>query len=84
LPMGMIWCAGKTISFRILFTGTREPDDVEPAAAVVDWHVAALAMIFTIGEELVHKFDKSKTSLLEHARLPVLTKYHVFGDERRC
>jgi len=34
----------------------READNIQHAAAVMDGHVATFAMIFAIGEELIHEF----------------------------
>lgn len=51
--------------------------DVEFAAAVMDGHVAALAMVLAIGKQLVHEFVQSKSTVFENPCFTVLREDHV-------
>jgi len=55
--------------------------EIELAAAVVYWHVPALAEILAIGKELAHEFLQRVASLLEDASLSVLDEDDVFRQE---
>ena len=60
-----------------------ETYNVQLATAVMDGHIAPLAIVFPIGEELRHEILERKASLLEHACLPVLGKYHILWRKGR-
>lgn len=53
--------------------------DVELGAAVVDWHVTALARIFVVGEELGHGIFECEASLHEETDFAVLHEADVFN-----
>lgn len=50
----------------------------------MDGHVAALAVVFPVGEELGHEVLEAEASLLEDARLAILSEDHIIRGEGRC
>ena len=58
-----------------------ETDDIKFTAAVMDGHVAAFAIIVTVGEELGHEVFEGEAPLLKNACFAVLGEYDVFWGE---
>ena len=44
-------------------------------------HIASLAVILAVSEQLVHEVGKGEATLLEDASLSVLAEDNVFGEE---
>ncbi len=54
--------------------------NIELTAAVMNGHVAPFAIVFAVGEELVHKFREREPSLLKDACFSVLAEENVLLD----
>jgi len=61
--------------------GRADGVDVELLGAVVDGHVAAEAVVFGVGEELVHEHGECKAALQVYAGFAVLAEGDVGGVE---
>ena len=57
--------------------------DIVLAAAIVDGHVPAFAVVLAVGEKLVHKVGEGEASLFEHACFSILAIYDVFWCKGR-
>lgn len=57
--------------------------NIELATAVMDWHVASLAMILGISEELIHELIQCEASVFEDTSLTILSKDYVRRKKSR-
>lgn len=61
----------------------RKTYNIQLRAAIVDRHIAPLADVLAIGEQLVHEVGEGKATLLKNASLTILCKYDVGRVESR-
>ena len=47
------------------------------SSAVVNWHVASLPGIISVGCELAHEVFQSESTLFEYASLSILASYYI-------